>query len=58
MVHKLEDHYIKLVLYKRGKVNLMNNARRKMIRKAIGMLEMREDVDQVLDILENVLYDE
>lgn len=36
----------------------MNNARRKMIRKAIGMLEMREDADQVLDILESVLYDE
>ena len=29
-----------------------------MIRKAIGMLEMREDADQVLDILESVLYDE
>ena len=39
-------------------MNLMNNARRKMIQKAIGMLEMREDTDQVLDILESVLYDE
>ena len=39
-------------------MNLMNNARRKMTQKAIGMLEMREDADQVLDILESVLYDE
>ena len=39
-------------------MNLMNYARRKMIRKAIGMLEMGESVDQVLDILESVLFDE
>ena len=36
----------------------MNNARRKMIREAIDILEMRKGTDHALDILENVLYNE
>lgn len=36
----------------------MNNGRRKMIQKAINMLEMSEGIDYTLGILEDVLYDE
>ena len=34
----------------------MNKARRKMIQKAIDMLEMGNDIGQALAILEDVLY--
>ena len=36
----------------------MNKARRKMIQKAIDILEMGDSVDQALAILEDVLYAE
>ena len=36
----------------------MNKARRKMIQKAIDILEMGDGVDQALAILEDVLYAE
>ena len=36
----------------------MNKARRKLIQKAINILEMSNDVDQALVILEDVLYAE
>lgn len=36
----------------------MNQARRKMIRKAINILEVGDSVDQALSILEDVLFAE
>ena len=36
----------------------MNKSRRKISKKAIGMLEMGDSIDEVLNLLEDVLYDE